>query len=388
MNKNKNKTNEFLHKKIKPKKNSKIQITLPAEIVFVFGNPTFSTHKSSVIVSTSVDQNFKTEPINESSNIVTKSSAPTAYYDRIPNQAFADTSLVSTNIEDAFNIDSIFNKINTFKLINSPATHQPHTFLLDKYKSNPTSTLLNEYKGSLNPSVDTNQIHNIGESGVLYPQNDDKGSYLNNMDTDSPLSKPLPDLIINSQDFNKLNHNTNNNNNLTNNNITNNNINITNNNNNLGNIINIDKTNIAPTNSITTKDIPSKFSSFPTSNLINSKKQCKYFTLVPGNFNKKPTPPSDQPLTNQHPPNQLPHRQKPLTPSPSTHKQILHRQAANMRERKRMQSINEAFEALRSKIPTPPYEKRLSKVDTLKLAIEYIGKWFVCCVLVPLWLSF
>ena len=38
-----------------------------------------------------------------------------------------------------------------------------------------------------------------------------------------------------------------------------------------------------------------------------------------------------------------------------------------------MQSINEAFEGLRTHIPTLPYEKRLSKVDTLKLAIGYIG---------------
>lgn len=38
-----------------------------------------------------------------------------------------------------------------------------------------------------------------------------------------------------------------------------------------------------------------------------------------------------------------------------------------------MQSINEAFEGLRNHIPTMPYEKRLSKVDTLKLAISYIN---------------
>lgn len=35
------------------------------------------------------------------------------------------------------------------------------------------------------------------------------------------------------------------------------------------------------------------------------------------------------------------------------------RQAANVRERRRMQSINDAFEGLRSHIPTLPYEKRL-----------------------------
>ena len=52
---------------------------------------------------------------------------------------------------------------------------------------------------------------------------------------------------------------------------------------------------------------------------------------------------------------------------------IQQRQAANMRERRRMQSINDAFEGLRAHIPTLPYEKRLSKVDTLKLAIGYIN---------------
>ncbi|XP_023339621.1 protein twist [Eurytemora carolleeae] len=53
--------------------------------------------------------------------------------------------------------------------------------------------------------------------------------------------------------------------------------------------------------------------------------------------------------------------------------QVQQRQAANMRERRRMQSINEAFESLRQHIPTLPYEKRLSKVDTLRLTIGYIS---------------
>ncbi|XP_011330452.1 pancreas transcription factor 1 subunit alpha isoform X2 [Ooceraea biroi] len=53
--------------------------------------------------------------------------------------------------------------------------------------------------------------------------------------------------------------------------------------------------------------------------------------------------------------------------------QVQQRQAANMRERRRMQNINDAFEGLRAHIPTLPYEKRLSKVDTLKLAIGYIN---------------
>jgi len=46
----------------------------------------------------------------------------------------------------------------------------------------------------------------------------------------------------------------------------------------------------------------------------------------------------------------------------SGHQQVHQRQAANLRERRRMQSINDAFEGLRTHIPTLPYEKRLSKV--------------------------
>uniref|UniRef100_A0A3B4YX29 Si:dkey-34f9.3 n=1 Tax=Seriola lalandi dorsalis TaxID=1841481 RepID=A0A3B4YX29_SERLL len=48
------------------------------------------------------------------------------------------------------------------------------------------------------------------------------------------------------------------------------------------------------------------------------------------------------------------------------------RHAANIRERKRMLSINSAFEELRCHVPTFPYEKRLSKIDTLRLAIPII----------------
>ncbi|EFO82414.1 hypothetical protein GCK72_024220 [Caenorhabditis remanei] len=49
------------------------------------------------------------------------------------------------------------------------------------------------------------------------------------------------------------------------------------------------------------------------------------------------------------------------------------RQTASVRERKRMCSINVAFIELRNYIPTFPYEKRLSKIDTLNLAIAYIN---------------
>uniref|UniRef100_A0A914URS4 BHLH domain-containing protein n=1 Tax=Plectus sambesii TaxID=2011161 RepID=A0A914URS4_9BILA len=53
----------------------------------------------------------------------------------------------------------------------------------------------------------------------------------------------------------------------------------------------------------------------------------------------------------------------------SQHRQ---RKAANERERKRMSSINFGFERLRARVPTLPYEKKLSKVDTLRQAIDYI----------------
>ncbi|KHJ80435.1 Helix-loop-helix DNA-binding domain protein [Oesophagostomum dentatum] len=48
------------------------------------------------------------------------------------------------------------------------------------------------------------------------------------------------------------------------------------------------------------------------------------------------------------------------------------RVAANERERKRMNSINRGFEHLRQRLPTMPQDKKLSKVDTLKGAIQYI----------------
>uniref|UniRef100_A0A3Q4BVH3 BHLH domain-containing protein n=1 Tax=Mola mola TaxID=94237 RepID=A0A3Q4BVH3_MOLML len=48
-----------------------------------------------------------------------------------------------------------------------------------------------------------------------------------------------------------------------------------------------------------------------------------------------------------------------------------HRAIANIRERQRTQSLNEAFASLRKIIPTLPSDK-LSKIQTLKLASRYI----------------
>ena len=48
------------------------------------------------------------------------------------------------------------------------------------------------------------------------------------------------------------------------------------------------------------------------------------------------------------------------------------RKAANIRERRRMYQLNEAFDGLRKRVPTFAYEKKLSRIETLKLAVTYI----------------
>ncbi|XP_014784981.1 serum factor response D [Octopus bimaculoides] len=49
------------------------------------------------------------------------------------------------------------------------------------------------------------------------------------------------------------------------------------------------------------------------------------------------------------------------------------RKAANVRERRRMFHLNEAFDELRKRLPAFNYEKRLSRIETLRLAMTYIG---------------
>uniref|UniRef100_A0A8C8R877 BHLH domain-containing protein n=1 Tax=Pelusios castaneus TaxID=367368 RepID=A0A8C8R877_9SAUR len=49
------------------------------------------------------------------------------------------------------------------------------------------------------------------------------------------------------------------------------------------------------------------------------------------------------------------------------------RQAANARERDRTHSVNSAFGALRMLIPTEPADRKLSKIETLRLAASYIS---------------
>ncbi|KAL6443811.1 hypothetical protein ACFW04_001700 [Cataglyphis niger] len=49
------------------------------------------------------------------------------------------------------------------------------------------------------------------------------------------------------------------------------------------------------------------------------------------------------------------------------------RYQANARERDRTHSVNTAFSVLRTLIPTEPADRKLSKIETLRLASSYIS---------------
>jgi hypothetical protein len=54
-------------------------------------------------------------------------------------------------------------------------------------------------------------------------------------------------------------------------------------------------------------------------------------------------------------------------------KQPPQRNSANARERDRTHSVNTAFVTLRTLIPTEPADRKLSKIETLRLATSYIA---------------
>ncbi|VDK72877.1 unnamed protein product [Litomosoides sigmodontis] len=58
------------------------------------------------------------------------------------------------------------------------------------------------------------------------------------------------------------------------------------------------------------------------------------------------------------------------TPSPQLLR--MRRQAANARERRRMNSLNDAFDRLRTVLPSVGTGRRLSKFETLQMAQQYI----------------
>jgi hypothetical protein len=52
---------------------------------------------------------------------------------------------------------------------------------------------------------------------------------------------------------------------------------------------------------------------------------------------------------------------------------VTQRKAANVRERRRMFNLNDGFESLRKCVPAFSHEKQLSRIETLRLAVVYIG---------------
>ena len=80
----------------------------------------------------------------------------------------------------------------------------------------------------------------------------------------------------------------------------------------------------------------------------------------------------------------IPQCSSSLSPSDSRHsgggkpkrkrvQTVVQRKAANIRERRRMFHLNEAFDELRKRLPAFNYEKRLSRIETLRLAMTYIS---------------
>lgn len=59
-------------------------------------------------------------------------------------------------------------------------------------------------------------------------------------------------------------------------------------------------------------------------------------------------------------------------PSVGTEHKKIRRIQANKRERKRMHTVNSAFDDLRDLVPTYPTNRKLSKIETLRLACAYI----------------
>ncbi|MCP9263094.1 Basic transcription factor amos [Dirofilaria immitis] len=58
--------------------------------------------------------------------------------------------------------------------------------------------------------------------------------------------------------------------------------------------------------------------------------------------------------------------------TPSPHLLRMRRQAANARERRRMNNLNDAFDRLRTVLPSVGTGRRLSKFETLQMAQQYI----------------
>uniref|UniRef100_A0A8D0DLG1 Scleraxis bHLH transcription factor n=1 Tax=Salvator merianae TaxID=96440 RepID=A0A8D0DLG1_SALMN len=66
-------------------------------------------------------------------------------------------------------------------------------------------------------------------------------------------------------------------------------------------------------------------------------------------------------------------KRRPGKKSSRINREPRQRHTANARERDRTNSVNTAFTALRTLIPTEPADRKLSKIETLRLASSYIS---------------
>ncbi|OUC42968.1 Helix-loop-helix DNA-binding domain protein, partial [Trichinella nativa] len=57
----------------------------------------------------------------------------------------------------------------------------------------------------------------------------------------------------------------------------------------------------------------------------------------------------------------------------SSRSKLLRRSKANARERSRMHGLNNALDTLRAVVPLAAHHQKLSKIETLRLARNYIG---------------
>lgn len=64
---------------------------------------------------------------------------------------------------------------------------------------------------------------------------------------------------------------------------------------------------------------------------------------------------------------------KKRQPKVDSNYQLRQRLVANARERDRTESVNHAFNLLRNLIPTEPRDRKLSKIEILRLASSYIN---------------
>ncbi|XP_070566582.1 uncharacterized protein [Ptychodera flava] len=74
-----------------------------------------------------------------------------------------------------------------------------------------------------------------------------------------------------------------------------------------------------------------------------------------------------------HPPAPHPHSNPVAKQKRRRVATVEQRKAANVRERKRMLSLNKGIDELRKIVPTFAYEKKLSRIETLRLAMVYIA---------------